>query len=121
MSVLAQNAQERQEGSQDSLASNSDADKSGICQEDDGYRFYICGTAVTTPGWTSSDGYEVYVDRDGYVAKVYNLQDNKLELYIGSEWTTHREVYKIWRYHKAVWRQHRQWQLANVYQHMEKC
>lgn len=88
MSVLAQNAQERQEGSQDSLASNSDADKSGICQEDDGYRFYICGTAVTTPGWTSSDGYEVYVDRDGYVAKVYNLQDNKLELYSGTTITT---------------------------------
>lgn len=31
---------------------------------------------------------EVYVDRDGYVAKVYNLQDNKLELYSGTTITT---------------------------------
>lgn len=67
------------------IATETDADKSGLIAEEGGYRYYIDGTAVSKTGWITANDRELYIDENGYVSKEYFANEHQLNVYDGTQ------------------------------------
>lgn len=79
-------------------ATATNAEKSGIVKDSDGFfRYYENGAARTTEGWLMDvQGTDIYIDGEGHVTKAYSIADTTLTVYgNGNETTVKSEAHVL--------------------------